>query len=230
MQLFVISPVLILDSKQRLTRHPSSLDCPTMSLKSKTHLIPWFIAFILFVTQATGQASSVRNQMADLSQRFVELEQQYNLMKLQVDNLVAENNRLKQDIAQMKKGSSTEQVEALIKARLDAQKRETDQLVKDQYERVLQMIAARLDGVSVARTSATITPTTTQTSPTATSPSPTGDFPRNGVVYTVQSGDTLSKIATQHGSTVRFIQDANNITNPNTVQVGQKLFIPIEKR
>jgi LysM repeat protein len=198
-----------------------------MSLKPITHLVIWFIVLTLAAPGVSAQATSVRNQMADLGQRFVELEQQYNLMKLQVDNLVAENNRLKQDIAVRKKGSATDQVESLIKARLEAQKRDTDQTIKEQHERLLQMIAARLDGVSVARTSATLTPAPT---PPAGTPAPTGDFPRNGVVYTVQTGDTLSKIATLHGSTVRYIQDANNITNPNSVQVGQKLFIPVDKR
>jgi predicted chitinase/nucleoid-associated protein YgaU len=44
--------------------------------------------------------------------------------------------------------------------------------------------------------------------------------------YTVQPGDTLSAIAERHGSTVDAIAQANGITNPNFIQVGQQLRIP----
>jgi LysM repeat protein len=52
------------------------------------------------------------------------------------------------------------------------------------------------------------------------------DFPREGVSYTVQRGDTLSGIASRHNSTVRDIQNANQIADPASIQVGQTLFIP----
>jgi LysM repeat protein len=52
------------------------------------------------------------------------------------------------------------------------------------------------------------------------------DFPKEGVSYVVKSGDTLSGIASRHNSTVRDIQNANQITNPASIQVGQTLFIP----
>jgi LysM repeat protein len=52
------------------------------------------------------------------------------------------------------------------------------------------------------------------------------DFPREGVSYTVQRGDTLSGIASRHNSSVRDIQNANQISDPSTIQVGQVLFIP----
>lgn len=44
--------------------------------------------------------------------------------------------------------------------------------------------------------------------------------------YTVQSGDTLSKIARQFASTVAAIAAANNIANPGLIRVGQVLIIP----
>lgn len=52
------------------------------------------------------------------------------------------------------------------------------------------------------------------------------NFPKEGVTYTVQRGDTLSSIAQRHGARVQDIVNANRITDPTRVQVGQVLFIP----
>lgn len=52
------------------------------------------------------------------------------------------------------------------------------------------------------------------------------DYPKTGVTYTVQPGDTLSSMATRFNSSVRDIQNANKISDPKGLQVGQTLFIP----
>lgn len=52
------------------------------------------------------------------------------------------------------------------------------------------------------------------------------NFPKEGVTYTVQRGDTLSSIAQRHGARVQDIVNANRIADPTRVQVGQVLFIP----
>jgi LysM repeat protein len=46
--------------------------------------------------------------------------------------------------------------------------------------------------------------------------------------YTVQRGDTLSAIATQFGTTVAAIVAANDIRDPDVLNVGQTLEIPAE--
>ena len=45
------------------------------------------------------------------------------------------------------------------------------------------------------------------------------------VIYTVKSGDNLTKIATQFGTTIRALRSANNLVTDN-IKVGQKLKIP----
>ncbi len=44
--------------------------------------------------------------------------------------------------------------------------------------------------------------------------------------YTVQPGDTLTKIAARHGVTVDTLIRANQLSNPNALQVGHVLTIP----
>jgi len=44
-------------------------------------------------------------------------------------------------------------------------------------------------------------------------------------IYTVRSGDTLTKIAKAHGTTVKAIESANNLTTTQ-IKVGQKLKMP----
>jgi LysM repeat protein len=45
-------------------------------------------------------------------------------------------------------------------------------------------------------------------------------------LYRVQTGDTLSSLATEFGTTVEEILAANGLTDPNAIQVGQTLLIP----
>ena len=45
-------------------------------------------------------------------------------------------------------------------------------------------------------------------------------------VYTVKSGDTLSKIAAKYGTTYQVLAAYNGIANPNVITVGQKIKIP----
>jgi len=47
-----------------------------------------------------------------------------------------------------------------------------------------------------------------------------------GEVYVVKSGDSLSKIATTHGTTLKALKAANPNVDPNHITVGQKLKIP----
>jgi LysM repeat protein len=53
-----------------------------------------------------------------------------------------------------------------------------------------------------------------------------GTVPTTGTTYTVKAGDTLSSIAKRFGTTVRAIQDANAIRDPNVVAIGKTLKIP----
>ena len=92
-------------------------------------------------------------------------------------------------------------------------------------------------GITVTATS-TLTPTVTvmpteTLTPTATliptdtlTPSVT-PTQGPGVWHTVTWGDTLSGIAARYGVTVEAIMQANTLTNPNLIRLGQRLWIPL---
>ncbi len=44
--------------------------------------------------------------------------------------------------------------------------------------------------------------------------------------HTVEAGESLSKIAAEYGITTAALADANGITNPDRIRVGQRLVIP----
>jgi LysM repeat protein len=64
-------------------------------------------------------------------------------------------------------------------------------------------------------------PTGTVT-PIGVTPGPTP----SEIVYTVKSGDTLSDIAVRVGVSIDVIQKRNNITDPESIQIGRQLIIP----
>ncbi len=73
-------------------------------------------------------------------------------------------------------------------------------------------------------TEAGILPTNTPSAPVGTGgpTTPTGTF----TSYTVQRGDTLSRIAARYNATVATLTQINGIVNPNLIRVGQVLQVP----
>lgn len=53
------------------------------------------------------------------------------------------------------------------------------------------------------------------------------DVPEGFVVHIVQSGEVLGAIAERYGVGQSVIVEANNLTNPNALSVGQRLLIPV---
>jgi LysM repeat protein len=65
-------------------------------------------------------------------------------------------------------------------------------------------------------------PTESGTSPTSGTTPP----PASQRIHIVRSGDSLYAIAIKYGTTVAAIASANNISNPNQINIGQVLKIP----
>ena len=52
------------------------------------------------------------------------------------------------------------------------------------------------------------------------------EYPKEGVSYTVQKGDSLAAIAKKTGARQQDIINANKLTDPSRITAGQTLFIP----
>lgn len=81
-------------------------------------------------------------------------------------------------------------------------------------------LSAKATATSPLRFTATPAPKKTTAVPTATPP--TGP-----VVHVVRSGEMLLAIAADYDTSVEKIMMVNEITDPTTIQIGQKLLIPV---
>ena len=48
-------------------------------------------------------------------------------------------------------------------------------------------------------------------------------------IHIVQKGDTVKSIAKKYGSRVKWIVDANQLTDPEKIKVGEKIKVPQKK-
>jgi LysM repeat protein len=82
------------------------------------------------------------------------------------------------------------------------------------------LVPTEVEPTAAATPAATPVPTVT---PGATASTPPTAGP---ATYTVQSGDTLSGIAGEHGTTWRVLAELNKIDDPRSLRVGQVLKLP----
>lgn len=160
-----------------------------------------------------GQVAGLREDVRILVQRVGEL-------TLRVEQLERDNAALMKATDGLNETYATvAQLNAAV-ADLNQAMRSGDNATRSQAAKAIEELARQTNAAvdSVAKGMAARAAIST--------PSFTNDFPKEGVSYTVQKGDTLSSIAARFKSTVKDIQNANRITDPTKVQVGQTLFIP----
>jgi len=148
------------------------------------------------------------------------LDEKLSHLQSEVDDLQFKQQQMQQDLAKAQAdlqtlrntpgGASSGDLQAL-QARvdaLDAARQKDKQAIIDQLAKELASISA---GHAPARAGGGAAPVETAAS---------------GNEHIVTKGETLSSIAKASGVTVEDLKKANNISNPNQLQVGQKLIIP----
>lgn len=166
-------------------------------------------------------ASSPAAELANLREDVRLLVQRVGALSIRVEELERANADLAKAAAGAQQNAATvAQLNAAIadlardiKTASAQTRSEVLAVVATQMEALAKQTNAALDAVSRNRAPA---------APVAFS----DNFPKEGVTYTVQRGDTLSSIAQKTGARLNDIINANKIVDPTKVQVGQLLFIP----
>jgi len=167
-------------------------------------------------------------ELANLSEDVRGLKQRVNELQLRVEQLESQNGELRSKaasnyvtLAQLNEAVSD--LNRSIKSTAANTKQETLQQVAVQMEKLANQMNAALESVASTRSSRPASATTHAT-PAATTFSE--DYPKEGVNYTVQKGDTLAIIARKTGGKPQDIINANKLSDPSKIQAGQSLFIP----
>lgn len=170
-----------------------------------------------------AQTTSLQLEIANLREDVRGLTQRVGDLSLRVEQLERENADLRGRAGQAEKSYVTlaqlnDAVATLnqsIRSAAASTKSETLQQVSVQMEKLAKQTNAAID--SLAKGMATRSPVQTTFSE---------DYPKEGISYTVQKGDTLAVISRKTGAKVQDIVNANKISDPARIMVGQTLFIP----
>ncbi len=170
--------------------------------------------------QQNYSTDNTRVELASLRQDVLLLTQRVGELTMTVEQLNRDNNTL-----QGKLGQSLVTVEQLnaavadmnrtIQGALADQKRETLAQVGGQMERLARQTQAAIDAVAKNQATRPVVQTAF-----------TEEFPKEGINYTVQPGDTLAVIARKNNAKLKDIINANKIADQSKIMVGQTLFIP----
>jgi len=193
------------------------------------------ILFLMSFTSASLDAqtyseprrtSSTRVQGANLQQDVRELKELVGELRLAIESLQRENEslqiRLSRAESQLDQSKYVTQ-QALARELASLQAQVNSQNLKQQEVLVKELTELIQQTVGQAAVSSNSSVSTPEPEPVTFDE----NYPKNGVMYQVKPGDTISKIAQQLGSTIKYIQNANKIADPKKLQVGDTLFIPV---
>lgn len=145
-------------------------------------------------------------------------------------NLREDINGLSQRLSEL--SLRVEQLEANQTAAARNFKPPADAVTAAQLEAAVADLNAQLERLrstvgAAPRSSASAT-TTEQAPAPAPKKEPTfpGNFPKQGIMYTVQKGDTVALIAKKTGAKFQDIVNANKLADPSKIYPGQQLAVP----
>ncbi|MDX2188173.1 MAG: LysM peptidoglycan-binding domain-containing protein [Opitutaceae bacterium] len=172
-------------------------------------------------------AQSLNVEVANLREDVRLLVQKVGELQLRVEQLERENSQLATHLEGARSGLVTlaqlndavAELEKQIRASSASTKNETLQQVSVQLEKLAKQTNAALDAMSGRGSSPVSAPRTSFSE----------DFPKEGIEYVVEKGDTLALISKKTGGKQNDIINANKLADPSKIRVGQKLFIPLAK-
>lgn len=178
---------------------------------------------VFFLLGATAIAQNDRAEMASLRQDILLLNQRVGELTMAVEQLSRDNSTLQAKASQNyvtleQLNRAIAETNRVMQGALGDQKREVLAQVAVQLEKLGRQTNAALDSLAKNQATRPVVQTTFSE-----------DFPKEGLNYTVQAGDTLGEIARKHSARQQDIINANKIADPTRIRVGQTLFIPQAK-
>lgn len=159
------------------------------------------------------ELTSLREDLRILTQRVGELS--LTVEQLNRDNAALQSKANQNFVTLEQLNKVVADLNRSMQSALAENKRETLAQVGTQLEKLARQTQAAIDAVAK-----------NQATRPAVQANFSEDFPKEGINYTVQAGDTLSEIAHKTNARVQDIINANKISDPTRIRVGQTLFIP----
>jgi LysM repeat protein len=202
-------------------------------IKSLSMALLCLANFYIFASPVAGQ-DNLRVAVANLSQDVNLLSQSLKTMRMEMEELHRENARLSAQVAAASSNRDTEAQITNLSSAIETLRREYRSADDAQKQQILSEVNRQVSALA-KETQAAINSIAKSVDgqPQIADATPihfSQDYPKTGKPYVVRSGDTLSKIARDHDSTIKDIQNANKIVNPSRdLQVGETIFIPISQ-
>ncbi len=189
-------------------------------------------AYPALLKSSSKNINNDRIELANMKEDVAHLGQQVARLNLQLERLSRENRELRtllrtrleeqnkslsQFATAVELNSRLAAVSQELSTRLDAEKSHIIREVSSQMERLAMQTQEAMKALAesvAAKPQINLAQSFSQ------------DYPKEGVAYTVESGDTLSAIAKKFHSTVADIQNANKIADPKDLKAGQTIFVP----
>lgn len=178
------------------------------------------LAPILLLPNLAAQSGQPTNRvLADLRADVDRLDQLVRGMRVEMEELARENERLRQTnfVTLSQLNGILRDLEGKFERQTESSRRAIIQQVSNEIERLARQTQSAIEALSKSIEGA---PQVTQRTTWQ------DNYPKNGTNYTVKSGDSLGRIARELGSRVDWIRNANRLTS-DTIFPGQELFVPL---
>ncbi|EDY83581.1 LysM domain protein [Verrucomicrobiia bacterium DG1235] len=187
-------------------------------------------AVAAFCSQAIAQSSNLQYQVANLVEDQRLMMEQMRGVLTEMDELRRENSRLRalvedyQGKVDRQSGNyaTVGQVNELVRKTVSSLEARDDVMRKElvaQFGKQLDEFAKKIEGAINS------VPSIAKPDPNVRTDFPS-NYPSSGVPYNVAPGDSLAGIAKKFNSRIDWIQNANKISDPRLLQVGQRIFVP----
>ena len=178
-----------------------------------------FASGLLLTATVGALAQSSQVEMANLREDVNGLVQLVGELSLRVEQLERQNGELRKKVAASNPSyvtlSQLNEAVAELDRALKAGDAANAERAAAQIKKLGDATNAALDSLAKGMATRPVVQTTFA-----------DNYPKEGVSYTVQKGDTLAVIAKKTGAKSQDIINANKIADPSRILVGQTLFIP----